>query len=166
MTKELKAAVAQRRIAKFKPGWEDLDLTEFSSITEDAASLVSQVEDSVNLSNLETISDTVAEILGGHKGALQLSGLTAISAAVAASLAQHDGWLHLDVSELSEDAALAFSKGIVTLNLTGLKNLDFTPGHVALARKLVADGTAKRLYNVKKFSKELLAEVPELKQQK
>ena len=123
--KELKAAVAKRRIAKYRPGWEPLDLTEFSSITEEAAELVSQTErGELDLRNLEEISGKVAEHLGNHKGSLDLGGLKSLSVGSATSLAEHDGWLHMGIEELDDDAALALSKGTVTLNLTGLKSLN------------------------------------------
>lgn len=166
MAKELKAAVAKRRIAKFQPGWEDLDLTEFTSITEEAAELVAAVEDAVDLRNLEEISDTVAEILSRHKGSLDLGGLKSISVAAAAALAKHDGWLHLEIPEISDDAALALSNGIVSLKLTKLEKLDGTAGHIALARKLAADGTVDVMYHLETVSKELIAAVPEFKRNK
>ena len=166
MTKELKAAVAKRRIAKFRPGWEELDLTEFTSIAEDAAELVAAVEDSVDLRNLEEISDTVAEIFSRHKGSLDLGGLKSLSVAAATSLAKHDGWLHMEIPEISDDAALALSKGIVSLKLTKLEKLDGTPGHIALARKLAADGTVDVMYYLENVSPDLLAAVPEFKRKK
>jgi len=163
MTKELKAAVVKRRIAKFRPGWEELNLAEFTSIAEDAAELVAAVEDSVDLRGLDEISDAVAEILSRHKGSLDLGGLKSLSVAAATSLAKHDGWLHMEISELSDDAALALSKGIVSLKLTKLETLDGTPGHIALARKLAADGTVNIMYWLKNVSEDLLAAVPEFK---
>jgi hypothetical protein len=163
--KELKAAVAKRRIAKFRPGWEPLDLKEFSSITEEAAELVSQVErGEVDLRNLEEISEKVAEHLGNHKGSLDLGGLKSLSVGSATSLAGHDGWLHMGIEELDDDAALALSKGTVTLNLTGLKSLNATPGHIALAGKLVADDTADRMYSLQNVAKEIIDKFPSLKQ--
>lgn len=165
MTKELKAAVAKRRIAKFRPGWEDLDLREFSSISEEAAELVSQVVGGpVDLRDLEAISDTVAALLGKHKGSLDLGGLKSLSVSAAASLAQHDGWLHLGIQELDDDVANALASGIVTLNLTGLRSLEGGPGHITLARKLVADGTADRLYMLEHVAESLLKAVPEFSQ--
>jgi hypothetical protein len=163
--KELKAAVAKRRIAKFRPGWAPLDLTEFSSITDEAAELVSQVErGEVDLRNLEEISDKVAEHLGNHKGSLDLGGLKTLSVGSATSLAGHEGWLHMGIEELDDDAALALSKGAVTLNLTGLKSLNATEGHIALAGKLVADETADRLYSLQNVAKEIVDRFPSLKQ--
>lgn len=160
MTKELKAAVAKRRIAKFHNGY-DLDLFEFTAITEDAAELLAALENSVDLRNLQEISDAVAEIFSRHKGALDLGGLKYLSIEAATSLSKHDGWLHLEIPEISDEAALALSKGIVSLKLTGLQKLDGTPGHIALARKLAADRTAYALYNLTTVAKELLAAVPE-----
>jgi hypothetical protein len=163
--KELKAAVAKRRIAKFRPDWAPLDLTEFSSITEEAAELVSQAErGEVDLRNLEEISDKVAEHLGNHKGSLDLAALKSLSANAATSLARHDGWLHMGIEELDDDAALALSKGTVTLNLTGLKSLNATEGHIALAGKLVADDTADRMYSLQNVAKEIIDKYPSLKQ--
>ena len=163
--KELTAAVAKRRIAKFRPGWAPLDLTEFSSITEEAAELVSQIErGELDLRNLNEISDKVAEHLGNHKGSLDLGGLKSLSASSASFLAQHDGWLHMEIEEIDDDAALALSKGVVTLNLTGLKSLNATPGHIALAAKLVSDGTDNRLRSLQNVAKEIIDKFPSLKQ--
>jgi hypothetical protein len=163
MTKELKAAVAKRRIAKFRPGWEDLDLTEFSTIAEDAALLVAQVEGSIDLRSVVEISDTVAAIFGKQRGSLDLSGLKSLSNSAAESLAQHDGWLYLGIEELDDDIALALSSGIATLSLNNLRRLDATPGHIALATKLITEGTANRLYSLENISKDLLEAVPDLR---
>jgi hypothetical protein len=162
--KELKAAVAKRRIAKYSPDWAPLDLTEFSSITEEAAELVSHAEEGeVDLRNLNEISDKVAEHLGNHNGSLGLGGLKSLSANAASFLARHDGWLHMGIEELDDDAALALSKGTVTLNLTGLKSLNATEGHIALAAKLVSDGTDKRLRSLQNVAKEIIDRFPSLK---
>lgn len=160
MIKELKAAVAKRRIAKFRTG-EDLNLFEFTAITEDAAKLLADLKGSVDLRNVGEISDAVAEIFSQHKGALDLGGLRSLSVAAAASLARHDGWLHLEIAEISDEAALSLSTGIVSLKLTKLERLDGSAGHIALARKLAADGTVYALYNLRTISKDLLAAVPE-----
>ena len=162
MTKELKAAVAKRRIAKFHTGGE-LDLSDFTAITEDAAKLLAVLEGYVDLRHVEEISDAIAEIFSQHKGTLGLGALKSLSVAAAASLARHDGWLYMGITEISDDAALALSKGIVSLKLLELERLDGSPGHIALARKLAADGTVYALYNLTTISKELLEAVPEFK---
>lgn len=160
MTKELNAAVAKRRIAKFHTG-ADLDLSGFTAITEDAAKLLAALEGSVDLLHVEEISDAIAEIFSQHKGTLSLDALKSLSVAAAASLARHDGWLYLGLREISDDAALALSKGIGSLKLCELERLDGSPGHIALARKLAANRTVYALYNLTIISKELLAAVPE-----
>jgi hypothetical protein len=70
----------------------------------------------------------------------------------------------MGIEELEDDAALALSKGIVTLNLTGLKSLNATEGHIALAGKLVKDETADRLYSLQNVAKEIVDRFPSLKQ--
>lgn len=159
MGKELKGSVVKRRIAKFNPEWEDLDLREFTSIAEDAAVLIADVVGSVDLSNIEDISDNVAVIFSKHKLSLDLSGISTLSLIAANALAQHDGNISFSISVFEDDVAEALSQGIATYSLPKIARLGSTLGQVSLARKLVADGMHRNLYSLDEDGRNLLIEI-------
>lgn len=159
MTKELKAGVAKRRISKFEPDWGDLDLSEFTIITEEAAALIAQVVGSVDLSGIVKISDEVAEILSGHKLRLNLKGLTSLSLRSARAFARHDGNIALSISVLDDEVAEVLSEGIATFYLPELSQLGSSQKQMAFARKLVADGMHRQLYSLKQSDRDMLLEI-------
>lgn len=159
MAKELKGSVAKRRIAKFNPEWEDLDLREFTSISDDAALLIADLVGAVDLSNIEELSDNIAEMLSRHKLSLNLSGISTLSLTAAKALAQHDGNISLKIPFFEDEVAAALSEGIATYYLPEITQLGATSGQVSLARKLVADGMHKNLYALDEDSRQLLSEI-------
>ena len=95
------------------------------------------------LDSLTSLSDATAKVLSKHKGDLSLNGLKILSdspahVALAKKLASQELELALDdLISLSDTAALALSKHKGGLSLNGLKILNDSIGHVALAKKLV-----------------------------
>jgi len=94
------------------------------------------------LDSLTSLSDATAKVLSKHKGDLSLNGLKILSdspahVALAKKLASQELELALDdLISLSNTAALALSKHKGGLSLNGLKILNDSIGHVALANKL------------------------------
>jgi hypothetical protein len=107
------------------------------------------------------VSDDIANVLARHKGTLHLDGLTDLSEAAAEALSNFDGWLTLGMTQISEGAAAALAKGNTSLKLIKLEQINGTAGHIALAKKLVADGTNDILYYLKDVAPELVEAVPE-----
>lgn len=157
MAKPLTLAVAKRRISEWESGgWDTLDLSTLTVINDEIAKLIGALEGGVDLRDVTEISDNCAALLRTHKGNLGLGGVKQLSHAAAEALSTHDGWLHLGVTELSDEVAFVLSKGIATLNLTGLTTLGRSPGHLALARKLIENGTFNRLYDLTDVAQEVL----------
>ena len=96
------------------------------------------------LDSLTSLSDATAKVLSKHKGDLSLNGLKILSdspahVALAKKLASQELELALDdLISLSDTAALALSKHKGGLSLNGLKILNDSIGHVALAKKLAS----------------------------
>jgi hypothetical protein len=94
------------------------------------------------LDSLTSLSDATAKVLSKHKGDLSLNGLKILSdspghVALAKKLASQELELALDdLISLSDTAAMALSKHKGGLSLNGLKILNDSIGHVALANKL------------------------------
>ncbi len=163
MAKIITSALAKRRIAKHNPDDFEIAFEGYTSIEVDAAKLIAQVKNGVDLREITEISDEVAEALGTYCGSLDLGGLKTLSPNVAKALAALEGWLHLQVPELSDAAAAELAKCKARLKLTGLKTLNNCSGHIELAKKLLKDGTIDRLYFLANVAKEVFDAVPELK---
>jgi hypothetical protein len=144
---------------------DSVDLSDFITIDNEAARILSQVEGTLDLSGLEyfadtpdhlalveklsqhdgelclmgltSLSDAAAESLSKHEGELVLCRLTSLSDAAAESLSKHDGNLYLDgLTSLSDASAESLSKHKGDLYLLGLTSLSDGPGHIALAEIL------------------------------
>lgn len=161
--KELTSTIVKKRIAKTKNDYDELRLDGFGKIEEDAASLIAEFDGSVDLRDLSEVSDTTLTILAKHKGSIDLAGLKELSLAHAKAISQHSGYTHLGILTITDEAALALSQGPALFKLTMLTKLDGSPGHIALAKKLVKDGTHDQCYNLKDISQALLNAVPEMK---
>lgn len=160
MGAELKVHVLKRRIEKWNSDWNELDLSEFDAITLDSAKLISGIKGgTVRLDGLPLISDEIASLLALQVGSLHLYGLTQLTEASAAVLAKHDGYLYLGLKSISDAAAMELSKGVSPMKLLELETLDFTEGHIALAKKLYEDKTDFPM-NVNNFSEDLLKMFP------
>jgi hypothetical protein len=101
-------------------------------------------EGDFSLDSLTSLSDATAKVLSKHKGDLSLNGLKILGdspghVALAKKLASQELELALDdLISLSDTAALALSKHKGGLSLNGLKILNDSIGHVALAKKLAS----------------------------
>ena len=127
---------------KFEKLKGDLILDRLTSLSDGAAEALSKYKGKLYFSYLESLSDAGAEALSRHEGDLNLRGLKSLSDAAAESLSKHKGELDLSYLEsLSDAAAEALSKHEGELNLGGLTSLSDSPGHVALAKKLVYKNT-------------------------
>ena len=101
---------------------DSVNLADFTSITDDAAEVVSKYHGrTLFLFGLTNLTDAAAEALSKHHGSLELGGLTNLSDATADALSKHQGDLELSgLTELSDTAAEALSKLHGGLNLSGL----------------------------------------------
>lgn len=118
-----------------------LILRGLTSLSETATQFMGEHHGALDLSGLNSLSDACAEALAPHRGDLDLSGLRSLSDAAAEALAPHTGQLFLGrVATLSDAAAHALSRHDYGVFLGGLTVLSDSPGHLALARKLAADG--------------------------
>jgi hypothetical protein len=114
--------------------WGELD--EFTSIEPEAAETLCGHVERLALAGIKVLPAAVAAVLGKHKGRLYLGGVKTLSPDAAKGLAKHNGCLNLEnLDALSSQAAQALSEfeGDVFL---GLKELDGSKGHVALASSL------------------------------
>ncbi|MDB4055774.1 hypothetical protein N9496_07295 [Akkermansiaceae bacterium] len=106
---------------------ESIDLGELTSITDEAAEVLSRHQGGgLHLYGLTALSNTAAESFSKIKGAdrLFLSGLASISDAAAQALSRYQGWLCLgSFTELSDAAAESLSKHKGGLRLNGLTTL-------------------------------------------
>jgi uncharacterized protein YxjI len=101
-----------------------VNLSEFTSIEEEAADVLSNYESYIVLDGLTELSDKAAENLSKHKGALYLNELTELSDAAARSLSEFKGELLLmGLADLSDAVAESLSKHEGYLCLDGLTNL-------------------------------------------
>ena len=106
---------------------ESIDLGELTSITDEAAEVLSRHQGGgLHLYGLAALSNAAAESLSKIRGAdrLFLSGLASISDAAAQALSRYQGWLCLgSFTELSDAAAESLSKHKGELRLNGLTTL-------------------------------------------
>jgi hypothetical protein len=104
----------------------DVDLSEMTSITDEAAEVLSTHEGDLFLDGLTEISDVTAESLSKLEG-LYLNGLTVVSNSVASSLAKQQGSLELNgLTVLTDSVAEVFSKHCGYLALNGIFDLSDT----------------------------------------
>lgn len=112
------------------------DIKGFSSIELDAVETLTNHVEWLFLDGIKALPATVAVALGKHEGRLYLGGIKTLSPEAAEGLAKHKGCLNLEnLDALSSLAAQALSKFEGDLFL-GLKELDGSEGHVALASTL------------------------------
>jgi hypothetical protein len=108
---------------------DSVDLSDFITIDNEAARILSQVEGKLDLAGLEYFAETpdhlaLVEKLSQHDGDLYLAGLTELSDAAAESLSKHEGDLDLgSLTSLSDAAAESLSKHEGEINLKGLTEL-------------------------------------------
>lgn len=147
--KVLTAEIAER----FLKDNDSVDLSHFTSIKDNAAQILANHNEELELNGLvilsataakalaqhkgdflsfdalASLSDAVAEALAQHRGFLWLNGLTSLSNAAAEALAQHKGWLSFNgLTSLSDAAAQALAQHSneseeVSLSLNGLTSL-------------------------------------------
>ncbi|MDB4800445.1 hypothetical protein OAG72_00480 [bacterium] len=116
--------LALAKAEQFLEDNESIDLGELTSITDEAAEVLSRYEGWLDLNGLLELSDTAAESLSKHEGELSLNGLTELSDAAAESLSKSKGALYLNgLTELSDAAAESLSKHEGELSLGGLTEL-------------------------------------------
>lgn len=132
-----KGKILTKEIAeRFLKDNQGIDLSEFTSIEPDAAETLSNRVEDLALAGINVLPATVAVALGKHEGRLYLGGIKTLSPEAAEGLAKHKGCLNLEnLDALSSLAAQALSKFEGDLFL-GLKELDGSEGHVALASSL------------------------------
>ncbi|MDB0056746.1 hypothetical protein N9F36_06565 [Akkermansiaceae bacterium] len=110
--------LALAKAEQFLEDNESIDLGELTSITDEAAEVLSRYEGQLYLDGLTELSEAAVESLSKHKGMLSLNGLTELSDAAAEALSKHKGNLSLaGLTELSEAAAESLSKLEHFLNL-------------------------------------------------
>lgn len=103
---------------------DDMDLSEFTGIEDDAAEIISKYEDNLSLDGLTDLSDAAAESLSNHEDNLSLDGLMELSDAAAERLSKHRGSLRLGgLMELSDAAVESLCKHKGHLGLGGLTSL-------------------------------------------
>jgi CO/xanthine dehydrogenase FAD-binding subunit len=103
---------------------DSIDLSEMTSITDEAAEVLSKHEGWLSLGGLTELSDAAAESLSKHKDTLSVDCLTELSDAAAEALAKHEGVLSLNgLTELSDAAAESLSKVQGDLSLGSLTEL-------------------------------------------
>ena len=111
---------------------EELDLFGLTSLSDDAAVVLSKLKGYLNLGGLKSLSDGAAKSLSKHEGELNLGSLENLSnslghVAVAEKIANQDGMLDLGgLVNLSGGAAEALSKHKGELGLSGLESLSDT----------------------------------------
>jgi hypothetical protein len=112
---------------KFIEDEDSVNLPEMTSITEEAAKMLSTYGGEINLSGLTDLSEKAAEALseGEYEGEwIPLDGLTDLSTATAEALSKYKGYLSLNgLTELSDAAAEALSKNQGGLSLNCLTEL-------------------------------------------
>jgi hypothetical protein len=109
---------------KFLENPDSYDLSKATSITDEAAEVLSEHEGGLALDGLTSITDEAAELLSKHQGSLSLNGLTELSDAAAEALAKHEGDLYLNgLTELSDAAAESLSKVQGDLSFYGLETI-------------------------------------------
>jgi formylglycine-generating enzyme required for sulfatase activity len=133
------------------------DLFLMTSITDEAAELLSKQHGNLRLNGLTELSDAAAESLSKHRGdELHLNGLTELSNAAAESLSKLRGFsLRLgSLTELSDAAVESLSKYEGDLRLSSLKQLSDAAaeslskqvGHLALSSlETLSDAAAESL---------------------
>ena len=103
---------------------DNIDLTKMTSISDEAAELLSNHHDYLELDGITELSDSAAESLSRHQGSLDLGGLTELSDSAVESLSKHQGALYLnELTELSDSAAESLSKHQGDLILSSLTEL-------------------------------------------
>lgn len=113
-------------------GDESVDMSEYTTLDEDAAEVLCEYYGDLGLSGLTEISENVAEILSqhqgflkGHEGRLDLSSLSNISDPTAASLSNHYGPVDLSgLNSFSDSASRSFSEHEGWLSLKGLSSIN------------------------------------------
>ena len=137
--KAIDSAIAKR----FLQDPDSFNLSEATSITDEAAELLSEHDGGLGLDGLMELSDAAAESLSKHEGEfLYLDGLTELSDAAVDSLSKHPGQLTLNgLTELSDAAAESLSKhqgeflyldGLTELSDAGAETLSKHQGDLLL----------------------------------
>jgi len=118
-----KAKILTKEIAQEFISNPTLDLSQFDTIEDDAASIIARYKKQLDLDGLSSLSQVAAQSLAPHKGWLSV-GLTNLSdATIAKLLAQHAGPLWLpNLDNLTDAAArqLAQHKGNLGLGIKSL----------------------------------------------
>ena len=90
---------------------ESVDLSEYTSLEDEAAQLLAKHEGELDLSGLLNVSESNINILAQHIGDLRLCGLKSISDSMAIALAGTKGDLWISgITTLSDSAACAFAQ--------------------------------------------------------
>ena len=94
-------------VEQFLTDSDEVDLSQFSHLEDDAAELlsISEHQGSLDLSGLERLSKEAAEALAKYQGSLDLSGLKRLTTPAAEALAKYQG--KLDLSGLTSLSAAA-----------------------------------------------------------
>ena len=110
---------------RFLENPDSYDLSKATSITDEAAEVLSEHEGGLALDGLTELSNDAIESLSKHQGEfLYLDGLTELSDAAVDSLSKHPGDLTLNgLTELSDAAAEVLAKHEGVLSLDGLTEL-------------------------------------------
>ncbi len=113
-------------VEQFLTDSDEVDLSQFSHLEDDAAELlsISEHQGSLDLSGLERLSTEAAEALAKYQGSLDLSGLKRLTTPAAEALVKHQGSLDLSgLKRLTTPAAEALAKYQGKLDLSGLTSL-------------------------------------------
>ncbi|MDZ4851864.1 MAG: hypothetical protein SGI77_21455 [Pirellulaceae bacterium] len=119
--------------------WHRVELDSVKSITCKAADLLSKHSGSLRLYGLTELSPTTAAQFKNHQAWLRIDGLKQISDATAFELCQRQYGVTLNgLTSISDATAMLFAQSSMVWEICcGLTNFPDTPGHVAMAKKLV-----------------------------
>ena len=114
---------------------EDGEVVSVDHITLGVAEQFLKNEDSVDLSEATSMDDDAAEVLSKHNGELSLNWLSSLSEAAAESLAKHEGVLELPAHEYSDAIVSYISRHQGVLCLSGIESLSDAAAEILSGRK-------------------------------
>jgi len=118
-------SLALKDAKKYIQDDESVDLSEFTSIDDDAAAALSNYDGfELALNGITALSVKAASSLAKAETRLELNGITTLPVEIAKALANHTSGLYLDgLTSLSDEAAYELAKVEGGLSLSGLKSI-------------------------------------------
>lgn len=114
---------------------EDGEVAFVDHITLEVAEQFLKNADSANLSEATSMDDDAAEVLSNHNGVLSLLSLSSLSEATAESLAKHEGLLELSAHEYSDAIVSYIARHQGFLCLSGIESLSDAAAEILSGRK-------------------------------